>query len=153
MANNVPFYEKAAINNSIGRRLKDLPHGQEDVEVRAGAAVRDHESDHAQVRLPLHRHCNSSVEDSRTSLPIALYSLFRKNVNKITAGIVYDVASSDSERVSAPEYGMSYVLSLRPVKMTLTLYGETIAEKIKESQTGVIDYEKLKERAYTIRDM
>ncbi|KIW25574.1 polyubiquitin [Cladophialophora immunda] len=35
------------------------------------------------------------------SLPIALYTLFRKNINQITAGIAYDPASTDSQCIVA----------------------------------------------------
>lgn len=35
------------------------------------------------------------------SLPMALYTIFRKNVNRLTAGLVHDVAASRMECVPA----------------------------------------------------
>lgn len=43
---------------------------------------------------------NSSPDDLHTFLPIALYSLFHKNINKITAGVVYKIASDDTECIT-----------------------------------------------------
>lgn len=94
----------------------------------------------------------NAYEYPPVSLPMALYNLFRKNINRITAGLVYDEASSKMECIAAtavmsiraqvpakklcmalhasfPEYGLPYVLSLRTMKLNLTEHGHEVSQQ------------------------
>ncbi|KAK8007263.1 hypothetical protein PG989_001253 [Apiospora arundinis] len=95
---------------------------------------------------------NAMPEHPPTSLAIAPYTAFRKNLNRITAGLMYDAASSSEDCVVAtspmvvrcgvpmsrlvtdfhtisptllhiPARGIRYTTSLRVVRMRLTEYG------------------------------
>ena len=113
-----------------------------------------------------------AYDDPPTSLAICLYTLFRKSVNKIMAGLAYDTQSTPEqclvattlmamkcgvsvEKLCSAVYAMSkslvsetmrrckYVKSLRPMGITLTQYGYEVAFANK-GRTGV-DHESLKE--------
>ncbi|KAH7065094.1 hypothetical protein B0J12DRAFT_734466 [Macrophomina phaseolina] len=102
------------------------------------------------------------------SLPIALYTLFRKNVNRITAGLVYDAGSSQDECIVAtsvmamrcgvpidrlcgavqalapelvtiPTDGPMYMNSFRPLKRSLTEHGNELV--INDKGRAVYDIE------------
>ncbi|RYP66496.1 hypothetical protein DL771_007756 [Monosporascus sp. 5C6A] len=152
VSDKIPFYNKAAVSNSIGRRLviydirKDL--GSEkpvDRSEIANSAI-----------LKFLSSCLAPRNASRstpTSPAIAIYTMFRKSINSITAGIGYDSTSSReqssvattmiavrcrvrpktlrnpmkaiaSEMIMAPTHGTPYIRHLKPLtKMTLTTHG------------------------------
>lgn len=98
--NKMSFTEKASINRSIGRRLViyDLRKylGKE-----AGLSDGDITN---MTRLKFVSLCLAVAEaylHPPTSIKTALYTFFRKNVNKVTAGLIYDPACTDLQAVTA----------------------------------------------------
>jgi hypothetical protein len=182
MTNTMPFAEKAAINNSIGRRLViyHLDKKMWKYEALPREAITN------SVILKFVSMCltvyHSDTKVPPTSLAIALYSLFRKNINKYTADIVYDVASSKDECIAAtsamatkcgvpmsrlvtafhamspslvhvPEKGTPYVHSIRYRKMEHTQHGIEVINKRREANVPAITMDVLMERLYLMRDM
>lgn len=103
--NSIPFNEKARINNSIGRRLV-IYHPPVDMH----RIMSDYDPpDISKIEnLVVLRFIsiavvvkNLDIKFPPTSLPIALYSFFRKNINRITAGLIYDPGSTEHECLSA----------------------------------------------------
>lgn len=98
--NNMPFSEKAAINRSIGRRLVIY-----DLRKYLGKmkGIPDHMINN-KVRLKFVSLCLATAdafEEPPTDIKTALYTFFRRNINKITAGLTYDPACSEMEAIAA----------------------------------------------------
>lgn len=182
ITNSIPFAEKAAINNSIGRRLV-FYHMDKKMwkykPLKNDAITNTVILKFVSMCLSVY---SSMPANPPTSLAIALYSLFRKNINRYTAGLVYDVGSTPPECIAAtsamacrcgvslsrlvsafhamspalvcmPEHGASYVLSLRCIKMEYTDHGIEVVNKRREANVPVISLESLLERMYLMRDM
>ena len=171
LSNKAPFYERSAINNSIGRRLV-IYHMKKIM--KRGAEVPSHMITNA-VRLKFMSLClcvAASYDEPCPSLAICLYTLFRKNVNKITAGTMYDVAATTDQMIAATtmmavrcglsseklcsafsamspdsvgqsKYGTLYVRSIRPRNVSLTQYGYDVLLQSRARTT--VDLETLKE--------
>ncbi|KAI1291214.1 hypothetical protein F5Y03DRAFT_400885 [Xylaria venustula] len=122
--------------------------------------------------------CGNAFTSTPTSPAIAMYTMFRKSINNITAGIGYSVTSTreesvactsmiavrcrvklevlckaiksiSSEMVITPTHGMSYIRNLRPIaKLTLTNHGMELMMANKVKAT--YDIERLKE-VYTLK--
>ncbi|RYP11921.1 hypothetical protein DL767_011213 [Monosporascus sp. MG133] len=100
VSNKIPFYEEAAVSNSIGRRLviydmrKDL--GSEKPLERSEIA------NSVMLKfLSLCLACGNVYRSTPTSPAIAMYTMFRKSINGITAGIGYDVTSNREQSTVA----------------------------------------------------
>lgn len=100
VSNKIPFYEKAAVNNSIGRRLVIY-----DMRKDLGSSTPVDRSDITNSVvfrfMSLCLACGNAFSSSPTSPAIAMYTMFRKSINTITAGIGYDVTSTRDESVTA----------------------------------------------------
>ncbi|KAK1828582.1 hypothetical protein QBC39DRAFT_393080 [Podospora conica] len=180
LTNNIPFNDKPGINNSIGRRLViyymdrimsdyDLPDISK---IDNFVVVR-----FISIAVAVY---NADIRFPPTSLPIALYSFFRRNVKKITAGLIYDPGSSEQECMAATwviavrygvdaktlvvaftamsprlvrstEVGNGYIGSLRPMKITYTEHGLEVIKEVDESRKFVPNLDELLERIYVIK--
>lgn len=177
ISNHIPFYEKSAVNNSIGRRLV-IYHMKKNL--KKFVPVERSEITNV-VSLKFISYAISianAFRDPPTSLAIALYTVFRKNINKITAGLVHDVASSRSDSVSAtcvmaircgvaprklcsvfstmspalvtyPEPGCPYINSIRVRHVSLTSHGKEVVDRTKSANKKVIDLQAMLERGMT----
>lgn len=178
-SNKIPFYEKGAVNNSIGRRLV-IYHMNKNLE-KFEALDRSEISN-----LVILRFVSLCLSYSRAfpippvSLPIALYTVFRKNVNRITAGLVYDVGSSKMECIAGtsvmgvrcgvsvkqlcsvfaaispdliyvPEHGSRHILSIRTLKATVTPHGDDVINKRRTADVPTINLETMLERIRVLR--
>ena len=174
ISNDIPFYEKAAVNNSIGRRLV-IYHMKKNLK-KFKPLDRSEITNQVAIRFISYAiSIATAFENAPVSLPIALYTVFRKNVNKITAGLIYDVATSRSDAVAAtcgmamrcgvaprrlcsafaaispslvtfPEYGCPYVKSIRTRGIALTEHGVDIINKWRTANKGIIDLQAMLER-------
>lgn len=174
ISNTIPFYEKDAVNNSIGRRLV-VYHM-----TKSPGALRplDRSKITNAVLLKFLGLCLAVArpyEHPPTSLAMALYTVFCKNVNRITAGLVYDPASTRLQMVGAigtlsvrrgvsverlwatfyaispsltrlPRDGSPYILSLRGMRRTVTEHELNVISK--RQTANVISLEALLERTY-----
>jgi hypothetical protein len=99
LSNKIPFYSRGSTNNSIGRRLV-VYHMKKEM----GKMESMHTSVITNKMLLMFVSMCMSVLDAYprapASLPIALYSQFHKSVNKITAGLKYDINCSDMDAVA-----------------------------------------------------
>ncbi|KAK8872318.1 hypothetical protein PGQ11_002832 [Apiospora arundinis] len=86
-------------------------------------------------------------ENPLTSLAIIPYTVFRKNINRITAGLMYDVASSSEECAAAAS-----AMVVRVVRMRLTEHGIDYVNRRAEVERPVIQLKTILERRYRIRD-
>lgn len=98
--NKMSFTEKQAINRSIGRRLVIY-----DLRKYLGRdkGVSDHEITN-KVRLKFVSLClaiSEAYSYPPTHIKTALYTFFRKNINKITAGLIHDPACTESEAIAS----------------------------------------------------
>ena len=180
VSNFVPFYEKAAVNNSIGRRLV-IYHMTK--KMSKYKALRRHEIT-SMVALKFIGLCiaiASAHVSPPVSLPMALYSVFRKNVNRITAGLVYDIGASREEcgpatsamaircgvtveklcsafeamspsLVTKPKMGLPYINSIRTTRMTLTAHGNEVVDKIRGSEKRRYDLQSVLESGIAVGD-
>ncbi|KAI6986067.1 hypothetical protein KC359_g8908 [Hortaea werneckii] len=100
VSNHIPFTDKAGINNSIGRRLV-IYHMQKRMS-KFQALDKSEITNRVALRfISLCLGVATAFERPPTSLAIALYTFFRKNTNKITAGLVHDVAASREDSIAA----------------------------------------------------
>ncbi|KAL9631173.1 MAG: hypothetical protein Q9164_006034 [Protoblastenia rupestris] len=178
-SNKIPFYEKAAVNNSIGRRLV-IYHMSMNLE-RCTSLDRSEISN-----LVILRFVSLCLSYARAfpvppvSMPIVLYTIFRKNVNRTIAGLTYDVARSKLEYVAdtsaiavrcgvsvkqlcsvfsavspdltyTPRHGCSHILSIRPLNATLTPHGDGVINKRKVANVLTINLETMLERERLIK--
>lgn len=178
VSNHIPFSDKGGINNSIGRRLV-IYHMKKKM---SSFKALDRSEITNNVALRFISGCisvASAYEHAPTSLAIALYSIYRKNVNKITAGLVYDVGSSRRESIAATcamamrcgvparklcsafhasspslvdmqEVGLPYIKSIRIPKVKLTKHGEDFVEKRVQANTGRFSIEALLDNSVAI---
>ena len=178
ISNHIPFYEKSAVNNSIGRRLV-VYHMKKNLNKFKPL---DRSEITNQIAIKFISYAISvaiAFEYPPVSLPIALYTVFRKNVNKMTAGLVYDVASSRSDMIAAtcamamrcgitarklcsafaamspslvtfPEPGCPYINSIRKRGINLTEHGIEVINKRRTANKGVIDLQSLLERGMLV---
>lgn len=169
ISNKIPFYEKSAINNSIGRRVV-IYHMKKKLGNREPLPESAFNNNTLFTFMSLCLTILDAYPRPPVSLPIALYTLFRKNVNRITAGLVYDVGSSSDEcivatsvmalrcgvpidrlcgavqalspeLVTTPTDGPMYMNSFRPLKRKLTEHGNELV--INDRGRTVYDIEKL----------
>ncbi|CAG8979187.1 hypothetical protein HYALB_00000322 [Hymenoscyphus albidus] len=84
-SNNIPFYEKSAMNNSIGRRMV-VYHMCKPMTKQKKVYPREVTNMVSLSFMSLAVSVAAAFERPPTSLAIALYTFFRKNVNKMTAG-------------------------------------------------------------------
>lgn len=181
LTNNIPFNEKAGINNSIGRRLViyHMDRIMSDFEPPDISKI-DNFVILRFISMAVAVY-SASPKVPPTSLAIALYSFFRRNINKITAGLIYDPGSDESQCLAATwimatrcgvdmktlvvafkamsprlvrstEAGTGYIASLRPMKMEYTEHGLQVLAEMNETQRMVPDLDELLERIYIIKD-
>lgn len=110
---------------------------------------------------------------------IAMYIIFRKNINKITAGLVQDAAPNKYEWIVATwiiatrcgveskvlvgafaamspklvmktDVGNDYILGFKPMKMEYTEHGCDVVEEMAKNSNEVIDLDMLLDRVYTL---
>lgn len=173
-SNQLPFFEKAAINNSIGRRMV-IYHMKKRMSNYKPVESSDITNMVALRFISLALSVSSAFERPPTSLAIALYTLFRKNINKITAGLVHDVAATRYEclpatcamamrcgvppqqlcqaftacspsLVDSDGVGLPYIRSIRYLKKKLTEHGQMVVDKRAEVTKQYINLDALLER-------
>ena len=175
ISNHIPFYERAAVNNSIGRRL--VVYHMKKKLTKFKPLSDDEISNAARLRfVALALSVSSAYKHPPVSLAIALYSIFRKNVNRFTAGLVHDVAASPPEchvatmvmaircgvsvrslcsvfsamtpgLVGEPEIGLPYIKSIRDTRRILTTHGHEFVNKLTSANVPSYDLEAMLERA------
>lgn len=180
LTNNIPFNDKAGINNSIGRRLViyHMDRIMSDFEPPDVSKINNFVVlKFISMAVAVY---NSDKKIPPTSLPIAMYSFFRRNINKVTAGLIYDPSSDESECMAATwimatrcgvdiktlavafkamsprlvkttESGNSYIVSLRPMKMMYTQHGLSLVQSKDEDERMVPNLDELLERIYVVR--
>lgn len=178
-SNKIPFYEKSAVNNSIGRRLV-VYHMNKNLEKYEPVDPSEITNTVRLRFMSICLSCTASFSHPPVSLPIALYTVFRKNVNRMTAGLAYDVASSSMECIAGtsvmsvrcgvsiktlctafsaispklvckPRYGCTYILSIRTLKRTITHHGIDVVNKRAEANVPKINLDALIERLRVVR--
>lgn len=179
ISNHLPFFQKAAVNNSIGRRLVIYHFTRKMTSFKP--VDRSEITNRVALRfIALALATAEAHEYPPVSLPTALYTIFRKNVNKITAGLVYDVASSREESIAGTcamalrcgvpasvlcsafhamspalvemnEIGCPYVRSLRVKNVTLTPHGIGYVEKREQANVPKYDLEKMLEHGMILK--
>lgn len=98
--NKMSFSEKSAINRSVGRRLVIY-------DLRKYLGNRKGMPDHMitnKVRLKFVSMCLAiaeAYEHPPTHIRTALYTFFRRNVNKVTAGLIHDPACTEMQAIAA----------------------------------------------------
>jgi len=181
ISNNLPFYEKAAMNNSVGRRLV-IYHMTKKMTNFKPIERSDMNNNVSLKFISLAVSTAIAHDYAPTSLPIALFTNFRKNTNKITAGLVYDVASSRRESVAAtcvmamrcgipastlcaafqaaspllvemPERGCPYIKSIRVRLPRLTAHGQEYVDKRAQANVKRYDLEAMLERGMVLWKM
>lgn len=179
MTSNIPFIEKSAINNSIGRRMViyhmnkrmgDLkPIDRSEI---TNTVVLEFISLAVAV-------FNFSPKTPYVTPAIAIYTLFRKNVNKNTAGLIYDSGSDKYQCMAATSVmatrcgvdtktlvsafnalspnlvkirsiGMDYVLNFRLAKMTYTDHGLDVVREMQSQGSQVVDLDAVLDRCYPL---
>lgn len=170
-SNKMSFYEKGAINRSIGRRLVIY-------DLRKYLGKKKGLSDHMitnKIRLKFVSLClavSEAYEHPPTNIKTALYTFFRKNINKITAGLIYDPACTENQAIAATtvmaircgvpieqlcsafssmspglvgetKNGTPYVKSFKPIEKELSEYGHEYV--LANRGRAVYDLESLKE--------
>ncbi|KAH8156706.1 hypothetical protein CIB48_g11545 [Xylaria polymorpha] len=151
ITNKISFSKTGSINNSIGRRviiyrmekklgkLKPFPKGSINTQVRLQF-------------IAMAQSVSNNYERAPVSLEMALETEFKKSVNHITAGLIIDPNSTESDckaatavmairtRVSIerlvgvfwarscrlvcePKYGMPFIVGMRPIRFKLTKTG------------------------------
>ncbi|KAK8011814.1 hypothetical protein PG989_000074 [Apiospora arundinis] len=177
-SNVAPFY-KEAVSNSIGKRLviyhMDKMSAYEPMDKsRVNNIVL---FKFISVAISVY---NAMPEHPPTSLAITLYTVFRKNINRIAAGLMYDAASSprgvccsyerDGSQVRGsdveaghgllrdlayaryPRGASPYITSLRVVRVRLTEHEIDYVNRRAEVERPVIQLETMLERFYRIRN-
>lgn len=173
-SNSIPFYEKAAINNSIGRRLV-IYHMQKRMTKQRPVEPNEITNMISLKFMSLAISVANAFSDPPSSLAIALYTFFRKNINKITAGLVHDVGATRLECIPATcamaircgvpprklcqafsamspglvtdtGSGMPYINSIRYQRRSLTKHGIEVVAKRVEANKQYINMQALMER-------
>jgi len=157
ISNKMGFAVKGAINNSIGRRVVIYKMDKELGKLKPfpAQAVNDY------VKMQFISAClsvSNLYERAPMSLEIALYTIFRRSVNFITAGITIDhtasphyclvstaimatrigvtierlvqcFAAMSNRLVCIPDDGCPFIFGLRYQRMYLTKFGENYVER------------------------
>ncbi|KAG6050979.1 hypothetical protein E4U17_006318 [Claviceps sp. LM77 group G4] len=178
--NNIPLNDKDGINSSIGRRLV-IYHMDKNMSDYEPPDVS--EIDNVVILRFISMAVSvytADMEVPPTSLPIALYSFFRRNINKITAGLIHDPSSDESQCLAATsimamrcgvemktlafafkamsprlvrttDAGNGYIVSLRPMKMEYTKHGLEVVANMEEKQRMVPNLNELLKGIYGVR--
>ncbi len=159
ISNKMGFATKSAINNSVGRRVVIYKMDKELGKLKPfpAQAVNDY------VKLQFISAClsvSAQYERAPVSLEIALYTVFRRSVNFITAGVWMDstspphhcivstaiianrigvtmerlvqcFAAISNRLVCVPTYGIPFIFGLRYERKLLTKFGENYVERHK----------------------
>lgn len=177
ISNVLPFFDKGAVNNSIGRRTmtyhmtKSMGSEKPVDSVLITNAIRF-------KFISLALSISTAYEHPPASLAMVLYNIFRGNINKVTAGILYDVTSTRLQSIGAtttmaircgvkpwklcsaiyaaspalvhmPEYGRPYIRSFKNATRRLTEHGKAVVAGKKDA--NVPDIERVMERMYVLR--
>lgn len=138
-SNKIPFLEKGALNRSLGRRLViyDLRKylGKE-------KGMSDNDFDN-KLRLKFVSMClavSEAYEYPPTHIKTAMYTFFRKNINRVTAGLIYDPACTELQAVAA-----TMVMAIRcgvPIEQLCSAFSSMSPGLVGETKMGGTPYVK-----------